>query len=290
MGVLELRGGMPMILRERRLPRGWYPDRERDVSAFLESLGLRIGTGRSLACVAPHAGWYYSGRIAAKAVASLAPAETILVMGGHLGRGSAPLIAEEDGAETPLGPLPMDAELRRVLRSRIRFEADRYGDNTVEVQLPLVKALFPKAKLLWLRLPAGPAAEEIGQAAAQAVRELGIRAVALGSSDLTHYGPNYGFQPHGLGAEALRWVREVNDKAFLDALLGGDGKAVLERAARDRSACSAGAALGARAFAVEAGASIGSLMEYGTSADAEADPRSIPDSFVGYAALSWSAA
>ncbi|MDL2229991.1 AmmeMemoRadiSam system protein B, partial [Treponema sp. OttesenSCG-928-L16] len=67
--------------------------------------------------------------------------------------------------------------------------------------------------------------------------------------------------------------------------LEGDPHRVLESAERDRSACSAGAVLGALAYAAARKAGPAELLMYGTSADAEG--AAVPDSFVGYAALSW---
>ncbi|MDR0457112.1 MAG: AmmeMemoRadiSam system protein B, partial [Treponema sp.] len=109
---------------------------------------------------------------------------------------------------------------------------------------------------------------------------------ALASTDLTHYGPSYGFTPHGIGPDALRWMREVNDRHFMDAVESGDPAAVLERAETDYSSCSAGAVLGALGFAAAQGLGPARLLEYGTSA-AESEGEAIPDSFVGYAAFAF---
>jgi AmmeMemoRadiSam system protein B len=82
----------------------------------------------------------------------------------------------------------------------------------------------------------------------------------------------------------LDWVRERNDRSFIEAVLAGDGEAILARAEKDRAACSAGAVLGTLGFARERGAKGAELLAYGTSADGEERP---PSSFVGYAALAW---
>jgi MEMO1 family protein len=273
-----------MTLRTRGLPPGWYPDAapviERTLSGFLSG----FARGTALACVAPHAGWYYSGAIAARAIAELDPrADVVVVFGGHLSGGSAPLLATEDGFQTPLGDIPADAELREAVASAIPCGVDRNADNTVEVMLPMIRFLFPSARVFWMRLGAGIASYQTGKTVAAIAGRLGRKTVAIGSTDLTHYGPNYGFQPHGGGEAALEWVRSVNDAAFLNALLEGDGQAALDRAVKDSSACSPGAAIGAMGFAAELGAASSVLLAYGTSADiAKAS------SFVGYGAVAWS--
>jgi AmmeMemoRadiSam system protein B len=108
--------------------------------------------------------------------------------------------------------------------------------------------------------------------------------VILGSTDLTHYGENYGYCPAGGGEKALAWVRDVNDAAFIAAVKTGQPQTILDRAEADRSACSAGAVLGALGFVEEAGGAKAELLAYGTSADGAGE---IPDSFVGYGALCW---
>ena len=106
------------------------------------------------------------------------------------------------------------------------------------------------------------------------------RVVVLGSTDLTHYGPNYGFAPNGHGPEAVKWVKEVNDKKFIDQALKLDGPGMLKAAQADQSACSAGGAVAAVAAAKAQGAQKAALIDYYTSYDVMPG-----DSFVGYAGM-----
>ncbi|GHV38120.1 hypothetical protein AGMMS49546_07870 [Spirochaetia bacterium] len=276
-----------MNLRESALPPGWYPQNPRDISHFLEGFPQKQGPA-ACAAIAPHAGWFFSGAIAAAAVSGLDPAaETVIVLGGHLGRGSLPLFACEDGVQTPLGAMMIDGPLRESLQKSIPHREDRYRDNTVEVLLPMVRFYFPKARLVWLRLPAEASSFEAGKIIAQAASALGRKAVVLGSTDLTHYGENYGFSPKGRGEEALQWVREQNDRAFIEAVEKENLREVLERAEQERACCSAGAVLGTLGFAQVMDAGPPRLLAYGTSIDAlrDAGEGGAEDiaSFVGYA-------
>jgi len=273
-----------MNFRESCLPPGWYPRNPDEISRFLSP--LVEADGSVSAAIAPHAGWFYSGKIAARASAVLdRKAETVVVIGGHLPNGYPPLFAMEDGVSTPLGNMTIDAELREALYKEIKGRSDQYPDNTVEVLLPMVRFFMPKAQLLWVRLPADMSSFDAGKALAAAAKALGRKIVVLGSTDLTHYGPNYGYAPKGCGAQALKWVKEVNDRKFIEAVESGDPQAVLERAEADLSSCSAGAVLGAMGYASATNAGPARLLEYGTSADAVTE---IPDSFVGYGAFSMS--
>jgi len=274
-----------MNLRESCLTPGWYHKSPSGINQFLSEFATEQSYGPVYAAIAPHAGWYYSGRTAAKAMASLhRDVETIVVIGGHLPGNSPSLFALEDAVSTPLGSMTIDAELRAALQQAIGGQEDHYPDNTVEVLLPMARFFCPDALLLWVRFPAALCAFEAGKAIAAAADDLGRSVAVVASTDLTHYGVNYGFMPHGSGPEALRWMKEVNDRNFIDAVESGDPAAVLERAQNDSSSCSAGAVLGAMGFAAARDLGPAHLIEYTTSADVEGNAK-IPDSFVGYGAF-----
>ncbi|MDR0452736.1 MAG: AmmeMemoRadiSam system protein B [Treponema sp.] len=287
-----------MNLRKTSLPPGWYPGKKEEIARFLSRFDRRAagpgGPPADAACgapvaAAPHAGWYYSGAVAARAVSSLDPgAETVVVAGGHLPAGYPALVAAEDAAATPLGDIEMDREFRDLVREELRCAPDQYRDNTVEVQLPMVKYFFPEARLVWLRLPAESSSLEAGKTIARAAARLGRKAALLGSTDLTHYGSNYGYSPQGYGRKALDWVKTVNDAAFIRAVLEDKPEEALRHAETSFSACSAGAVLACMGFARETHAGPAGLLAYSTSADVSlADGEDVPDSFVGYAAISW---
>jgi AmmeMemoRadiSam system protein B len=272
-----------VVIRPRALPPGWYPSGRGEIVRCIEEF-LKAGcepSSPACAAVAPHAGWEFSGRIACRAMRCLpSDTETVVVVGGHLGPGEGVLAAFEQGYETPLGAIEADLPLLEALRGRLEVSEDRYADNTVEIQLPFLRHLLPRARVLALRASPSQAALRLGEALAACARETRRRTAVVGSTDLTHYGPNYGFTPRGSGAAALKWVREVNDRRLVEALLGLKLEQALELALREHSACSAGGAVAAARFARELGCSRGELLEYATSHDVY--PGS---SFVGYAAI-----
>jgi AmmeMemoRadiSam system protein B len=273
--------------RKPCLPAPWYPHDPVAAAAFLEPFRPLQPAGD--AAVAPHAGWYYSGAPAAMAAAALAggTADTVAVLGGHLPAGAGPLFAMEDACLTPFGELEIDGELRDLVKKALSGQEDVWADNTVEVLLPIVKNFFPGAKLLWARFPAELSSFEAGKTLAKVALSLGRRIKVLGSTDLTHYGSAYGFSPRGFGRGALEWVKTVNDRRFIEAVIDGSPREILDRAEREKSACSAGAVLGALGFAEEAAGGkkpAGELLDYRTSADVTGDPG---DSFVGYMAFCW---
>jgi AmmeMemoRadiSam system protein B len=277
-----------MNLRESVLPSGWYPRDPGEISRFLSGeeispQGVPSVSG-ARAAIAPHAGWHYSGKIAAQATAALdRTVDTLVIIGGHLPAGYPPLFALEDAVSTPLGAMPIHTALRSTVLTAIGGQEDRFPDNTIEVLLPMARFFYPAASLLWLRLPAELSSFESGKMLAQTASSLGCTVAVLASTDLTHYGPSYHFTSQGTGPQALRWMKETNDRRFIDAVISGDPSSVLERAEKDQSSCSAGAVLGAMGFASALNFKPARLLEYGTSADANPSA----DSFVGYAAMTF---
>ena len=110
--------------------------------------------------------------------------------------------------------------------------------------------------------------------------EKGLSAVFLGSSDLTHYGPNYGFSPKGTGSDAVDWVKNENDRSIIDKAVSMDAIGVIEDQRTRRNTCSAGPIASVVTSAADRGIAGGTLIEYYTSYDVM--PGS---SFVGYAAI-----
>lgn len=277
-----------MKVRKMSLPPGWYPRDKREIDELLGrwsggDAGGRTDTksGDGIAGVVPHAGWAFSGALAYRVISSLSNADLVLIAGGHLPQNSQPLAIYDDGMETPLGVIQTDREfLSRLERAGIEFLPDRFADNTIEIQLPMIRHRFPDVPIVAMRLPPSDSALRIGETVAAEVKSAGRSAVFIGSTDLTHYGPNYGFSPQGSGKDAVEWVRTVNDRRFINAAVGCRPGEMIQAASEDRSACSAGAAAAACRFAMGLGRESGDLIGYSTSYDIHP-----ADSFVGYAGL-----
>ena len=269
-------------IRKRRLPEGWYPDTENSVISSIkdwEQNNVDI-SGRSV--VVPHAGWYFSGRIASNTIKLLSKdSDIIVIAGGHLSEFDPVLTAVEDRFETPLGDLNnSEGLLEKLLDSEI-VKPDRFPDNTVEIQLPFVKYYFPESEVIWLRIPPEyNKVRKISELLNEYKKRTGLKISVIGSTDLTHYGINYGFMNHGTGEDALSWVKNVNDKQYLDYLLDYNIEDSIEHSIDNRSACSSGGAALAAAFAEDSGCSKSELLYYYTSNDIYKS-----ESFVGYAGL-----
>ncbi len=279
-----------MSRRKRALPRGWYPvdpkECQREIESYLEGWSpSQIPPAKGLGGIVPHAGWYFSGRLSARVFSYLkmkGKFDLIVLYGGHLGAEDLPRIVTEEIWETPLGDIEVHTEFVKRLMKKVDLvkESPASGDNTIEVQLPMVKYFFPESKLLALRSPISLKAKAVGQEVAEIAKREGISILAIGSTDLTHYGPNYGFLVKGTGRASVEWVKKENDQGFIERALKMDIEGMIQHALENDSACSGGAAVSAISTCKTLGAEKGILLDYYTSYDVMPD-----DSFVGYAGI-----
>lgn len=246
---------------------------------------MRVGAWRGL--VAPHAGWRYSGKAAAVAYHALGAAhpgaELAVIFGSHRGPEGPNTVFLGESWETPIGDLENHVDKARELRAALDLDEEPVApasyDNGVELHLPFLRSAFPKARFLMLGIAAARVAADIGRRVGEVCT--GYDTVFLASTDLTHYGPAYGFTPRGETASAIGWVREINDQRFLDAILTGASGVALTRGTNERSACCPGAV----AAAIEALRGYGHalaprLLSHYTSYDVAPS-----DNAVGYAGL-----
>jgi MEMO1 family protein len=195
----------------------WYPGRPAELAALLDSLFDRSleRTGpsllpRPLALVVPHAGLAYSGTVAASAYRHLQEArpERIFLLGfSHHVRlaPGAPGVSIPDipAYETPVGTIPIDCTAARELASDAHFAIvpeSQVCDHSVEIQLPLLRKAIPGVPVVPLYV--GPLDNDQRSAAAQRLaRSLRLGDLLLASSDFTHYGRAFGYQPFPPGRD-----------------------------------------------------------------------------------------
>ena len=158
-------------------------------------------------------------------------------------------------------------------------------EHAVEVELPLMLAVWPRAKLLAIEVPMVDAAAEIGLRTARALHERGLKAVYLASSDLTHYGPSYRFAPAGAGIEAMNWAKE-NDRRLLRRVEDFEIDQIVPEVRQNLNACGGGAIAAMLAACKESGASGAKVLRHASSYETLAlvAPQPPVDS-VGYAAV-----
>ena len=281
-----------MGVRKPDFAGSWYPGREseciRAIEGFSSSaIPCPLESGDAIAGIVPHAGWYYSGQIAFSVLNCLrdgiAP-DVCILFGRHLYPGSDNYIMKDGVWATPLGDLKIEQDIPEKLMSEFSFTvetaSDHEPDNTIELQLPFIKYLFPDTKILPLGVPPASGSIRIGERTAEIAETLGLRILILGSTDLTHYGINYGNIPKGVGKEAVDWVKNENDKRIIHRMLDMDPEGVIKESLVNANACCSGAVAAAIAATRKIGGRMGKELIYRTSYDVRPD-----DSFVGYAGI-----
>lgn len=277
-----------MAKRKADLAGSWYPARASDCEKTIEEFSRSAApcpAGETFfGGIVPHAGWVYSGSIACNVIRCMSGSaipETMLMFGRHLHPSSGNYLMKEGTWATPFGDLELDYELGERLSREFPFRVetpDNYDqDNTIEVQLPFIKYFFPETRILPVGLPPNAASLAIGEKVVELGESLGRTMMVLGSTDLTHYGLNYGFTPKGVGGTAVDWVKEDNDRKVIDRILGMDSKGVIDEALTNHNACCSGAAAAAISAARKLGARKAEKLVYATSYDIRPD-----HSFVGY--------
>lgn len=269
----------------------WYPGTKREcintIKEYIEAIPVPAGEYMGHGGIVPHAGWYFSGKTAFSVYSSISSRKSpglIFLFGMHLPAGSPDYIFIDDSIETPIGNLSVHRKACEMLTGSFDFiEEDASSctrDNTLEMQFPLIKYLFPDTGVVLLGVSPTERALRIGEKAAEIADELGNEACLIGSTDLTHYGPNYGFTTMGTGKKSVEWVKKVNDKRMVDAFLRAEPDEVMSEAASSYNACCPGGAAAAIAGIRKSGAGKGTLVHYTTSYDIHPD-----SSFVGYAGI-----
>ncbi len=268
----------------------FYPDDPASLRSLvdraLEAAPRPEEEGEILGALVPHAGYAYSGPVAARSYAGLAHREfdTAVVLGtAHFQEASGLVLPEHRAFRTPLGEVPVDRELAEALQEAhpgVRASAAAHArEHSIEVQLPFLQRIRKDFKILPLitNLSDPRRAKELGRALARTLR--GRKILLILSTDLSHYPSDADgrrVDPASLEALAKRDVDFFWTASELIMKLGIEGL--------DCAWCGSGAAAVALQTLGDLGADRCRLLEYANSMDAGGDP----DRIVGYGAALWS--
>jgi AmmeMemoRadiSam system protein B len=260
---------------------------------FLQSFSPAVTPQRIVAGIVPHAGWSYSGAVAAQVFVSIRriarPATFVFFGAAHRWNGGIAVCAR--GAwETPLGNLEVDHELAAAILDRTVGLATENpsahdGEHAIEVELPFVKHLFPEAKIIPISVDPNQNAVPFGRRVGRLLNHWKRPVVVIGSSDLTHYGDIYRFAPAGYGSRAREWM-QANDRRMVDRAVRMEAAEIIPESLRHHNACGPGAIAATVAAALEMGAERGHLLDYTTSFDVATDDETAEFRMaVGYAGI-----
>jgi hypothetical protein len=251
---------------------------------FLHELGpgkipevVKDGPRKVVGLVCPHAGYMFSGPVAAHAYYKLAldgKPDVVVVFGpNHTGYGSALAVMDEGVWRTPLGDVEVDGETaNQIVRESRIVDVDDSAhrlEHSIEVQLPFLQYLYGsqfKIVPICFLMQDLPSARDVGKAVAKVLA--GKNSVIIASSDMTHY--------------EARERAAKNDRLALEAVEAMDEAKFYSVIESHRvSACGYGPIAALITASKILGAKEAKLLCYKTSGDIIGDYSSV----VGYAAV-----
>src|SRR4030066_2209193 len=186
-------------VREPVFAGSWYPGNpevlSRDIQRYLGDAKKEKVEGEIVALVSPHAGYTYSGQVAAyayKLVEGMAFDSVVVVGPSHRYPFKGASLWAQGGFKTPLGVVPIDGELSKKLmekRKEIRFIPEaHHQENSLELQIPFLQTVLTSFKLVPIAVEpdwSWETCQYLASAIAETVR--GKKVLLVASTDLSHY-------------------------------------------------------------------------------------------------------
>ncbi len=255
----------------------FYPRRaeelEREIRKFTSgSESVRV---RAIGCIAPHAGYIYSGHVAGAVYSQIEiPKKCVVLCPNHTGMGVPLSIMTRTAWQTPLGTVAADVEFgARLLQRFPALEEDsaaHRGEHAIEVQLPFLQARCPDLKLVPIVLGTSEfeLLRRLGEAIAEAVASSPESVLIIASSDMNHYESDA--------------ITRIKDRKAIDRVLALDARGLWNVVMNeDVGMCGFGPAVAMLTAAKKLGATSATLVKYATSGDVSEDR----DQVVGYAGI-----
>ncbi|MCL2474627.1 MAG: AmmeMemoRadiSam system protein B [Chloroflexi bacterium] len=260
----------------------FYPDSKQKLLALMDDLfhaskGFVSPKKGAFAAYLPHAGYAYSGALAAATLSCLEVSEAqvaIIIGTAHTGEGAPYSVYPKGSWCTPFGEtFVAEGMADYLIRNSKYFQGDTKAhdrEHSVEVQVPLLQYLNPRVQILPIvvRSTSPIAYEQMGEEIAQTVIASGRKCILLASGDMTHYEP----------VEQA----ETKDRMAIEAILKMDVK-LLNDVVDENHVTMCGVAPASIVIAAARALGVRScrLVGYATSADYGGDKNSV----VGYAGL-----
>lgn len=255
----------------------FYPARYEELLCDVRKLASSTQATRvaAIGCVAPHAGYMYSGHVAGAVYSRLEiPEHCIILCPNHTGKGVPLSIMTATAWQTPLGEVAASTELGSLLLRRFpalqEDSAAHRGEHAIEVQLPFLQA--EQSKLHIVPIAIGTSNLEVlcglGEAVAEVVGASDQKALIIASSDMNHYESDA--------------VTRIKDHKAIERVLAMDARGLWDVVMNeDISMCGFGPTIVMLTAAKILGATAATLVRYATSGDVSGDRETV----VGYAGI-----
>jgi hypothetical protein len=268
------------ILRPAAVAGRFYPgdpdDLRAEACAYLSQAGATNQAPlRALGCIAPHAGYMYSGHVAGAVFARLeVPQRCVVLCPNHTGMGRALAIMSEGAWQTPLGDVAIDSELAANLKRSFPLlqedSAAHRAEHAAEVELPFLLLRQPELKFVPIALGTAQfeVLEQLGKALAGVIAAENDPVLIVASSDMNHYESDA--------------ITRAKDHQAIERILTLDPRGLFDVVTQQNiSMCGFGPAVTMLTSARQLGAKSAELVKYATSGDISGDRAMV----VGYAGI-----
>jgi MEMO1 family protein len=256
----------------------FYPSNPTELTALIrqytESANIAVPV-RAKACLVPHAGYVYSGRVAGAVLTRIAIPKKVVILGvRHYPRGENAAILSSGAWRTPLGDVPIDELLAGTLRAAcplLREDSVAHSaEHSLEVQIPFLQVLLRDFSFVPLAL--GTVRFEdlvaIGEAIGRVLANSSEEILLLTTSDLNHYEDDA--------------TTRVKDGKAIDKILALDAHGLYDTCRNESiSMCGLGPTVAMLTALRELGTAQPELVRYATSGDVSGDFSAV----VGYAGM-----
>jgi AmmeMemoRadiSam system protein B len=220
-------------IRESVIAGSWYPRNpsvlRQQINRFLQNVKVTPKEGKLVALIVPHAGYRYSGQVAAYSYKLLEYQRfdtVVIVAPSHRAVFNGVSVYDQGGYRTPLGIVPLDEELIGMIKKeapQIRYVPKAHQkEHSLEIQLPFLQVVLPDAKLVPLVMgdQRFVTCDILAGTLYRCIRNIrGKSIVILASTDLSHY-HSYE-EAKKLDAQVLNRVKKMNAKRLHSDLTQG---------------------------------------------------------------------
>lgn len=255
----------------------FYPSDSERLKQLIAAFGLKeVKKEKAIACLLPHAGYIYSGKVAAEVLSNIEMTDTCIILGpNHTGYGALSSIMREGEWLTPLGGVKIDTILADQLLENSKYleedETAHAYEHSIEVELPLIQEIT-KTDFSFVPIVLASADKlvykDIANAIAISCAKQTKKVMVIASSDMTHYESQK--SATAKDSEAIKAILKLDEEELLEKIenLG-------------ISMCGYIPAVVAILAAKLLGAKKAKLVAYQTSGDVTGDYESV----VGYAGI-----
>lgn len=264
-------------IRDSILAGSWYPGNKKTLSRMVEGFLSRVKTGSVegdlTAFIVPHAGYMYSGQVAAYAYRLLQGMDfkrVILIGPSHRARFKGSSINLQSGYETPLGIVPVDQDLARKIIDTSNhiswFPQAHAREHSLEIQLPFLQTVLSDFQIVPILMGEQDlkTCSDLADSLLQVIGTVG-NTLLLASSDLSHF-HSYK-RARELDMRFINHVREFDPNGLASSLSSGSCEA-----------CGGGPAITIMLAAQKLGANRALILKYANSGDVTGDHNRV----VGY--------